>query len=53
MTPHYNLYADDFEGAHKDVPSINDDINVETGDMYIGTEVQLPIGCVQKMGTIK
>ena len=34
-------------------PQSMDDINVEKGDMYIGTEVQLPIGGVQKMGTTK
>ena len=53
VTPHYNLYEDDFEGTHKDVPSIDNDVNAETGDTYISTKVKLPIGGVQNTGTVK
>ena len=42
-TPHYELYEDDFE-THQNVPNIDDDVNPETGDTYIGTEVLLPHG---------
>ena len=53
VTLHYNLYADDFGGTHKGVPSSDNDVNVETGDTYISTKVQLPIGGVQNTGTVK
>ena len=45
-TPHYELYEDDFK-THQHVPDIDDDINPETGDMYVGTEVSLPHGDFQ------
>ena len=50
-TPHYELYEDDFE-THQDVPDIDDDINPETGDTYIGAEVSLPHGDSQQTGKL-
>ena len=50
-TPHYELYEDDFE-THQHVPNIDDDINPETGDRYIGAEVSLPHGDSQQTGKV-
>ena len=50
-TPHYELYEDDCE-THQHVHDIEDDINLETGDTYIGTEVSLPHGDSQQTGKV-
>ena len=50
-TPHYELYEDNFE-THQNVPNIDDDVNLETGDTYIGAEVSLPHGDSQQTGKV-
>ena len=50
-TPHYEHYEDDFE-THQHVPNIDDDINLETEDTYIGAEVSLPHGDSQQTGKV-
>ena len=50
-TSHYELYEDDFE-THQNVPDIDDDVNLETGDTYIGAEVSLPHGDSQQTGKV-
>ena len=45
-TPQYELYEDDFE-THEHGPNADNNINPETGDHYIGTEVSLPHGGTQ------
>ena len=51
-TPEYELYDDDFEGTKNNVPDI-DDVMPEYQDNYVGAEVNLPIGGVQKSGKVK
>ena len=48
-TLHYELYEDNFE-THQNVLDIDDDVNWETGDTYIGTEVSLSHGDSQQTG---
>ena len=50
-TPHYELYEDDCE-THQHVPDIDDDVNQEPGDTYIGAEVSLPHGDSQQTGKV-
>ena len=50
-TPHYELYEDDFK-THQNVPDIDDDVNPETGDTYIGAEVSLPHGDSPQTGKV-
>ena len=50
-TPHYELYEDDFK-THQNVPNIDDDVNLETGDTYIGAEVSLPHGDSQQTSKV-
>ena len=50
-TPHYELYEDDFE-THQIVSDIDNDVNPETGDTYIGAEVSLPHGNSQHTGKV-
>ena len=50
-TPHYELYEDDFE-THQNVSDIDNDVNPETGDTYIGAEVSLPHGDSQQTGKV-
>ena len=51
ITPHYELYEDNFE-THQNVPNIDDDVNLETGDTYVGAEVSLPHGDSQQTGKV-
>ena len=50
-TPHYELYEDDFE-THQNLPNIDDDVNLETGDTYIGAEVSIAHGDSQQTGKV-
>ena len=42
-TPSFESYADDHDGEHSQVPDI-DDVDPDTYDAYVGTEVGLLIG---------
>ena len=50
-TPHYELYEYDFE-THQNVLDIDNNVNWETVDTYIGTEVSLPHGDSQQTGKV-
>ena len=52
ITPEYELYKDDVDGTAQHVPDI-DDVTSEEGDHYIGAEVNLPVGCNLRTGTVK
>ena len=52
MTPEYELYEDNFEGAKDNIPDI-DDVTPEDEDNYVGAEVNLPIGGMMKAGKVK
>ncbi len=51
-TPTPELYADDFEGTHQPTPDAEDP-TPETGDNYIGAEVNLPFQGTMMQGRVK
>ena len=50
-TPHFELYEDDCK-THQHVPDIDNNVNLEAGDTYVGAEVSLPHGDSQQTGKV-
>ena len=50
--PSFEPYADDHDGEHSQVPDIND-VDPDTCDVYVGTEVGLSIGDKVMAGKVK